>query len=207
MRKKRLKNRFCFHGYDCTLAVIARRVLLFDETTTARERFEQVWQPTDKFLEALRRLKPKRITCFAGSKWQFPEGSPGQCVNVYVVNPAREVEYLGTVFDRQAEANDRQQLLSRLDRDDPDQAALLRECGATAIIRDHRFCRIPSDTRHLTQSALTKAVRQFFRVKVPELATKPFVWLSTRIGHQLDREIAHAADQAAMNESLKPWGY
>lgn len=196
--------RFRHQGYDLTLAVVARRHLQFS-VVTHEQRHRRVWQPTDRFLNQLSRARPATVTCFASQPYHFPEDSLGTCVNVYAVNVKRQVAYLGTVFSRQAEADDRAAFVARLRDCDPDQADLF-DRGNTTIIRELCYCRIPSPALRLTTPTLTTAVQWYFETLAPPLAAAKIRWLSKNVGAELDRWMAGQAERTARKTSV-PWGF
>lgn len=194
----------CTHkGYDLTLAVVARRHLQFSVATHQKRR-ERVWNPTDRFLERMSRARPQQVTCFASQPYHFPNDSPGTCVNVYAVNQKLQAAYLGTVFSRQAEEDDRAAFVARLRDVDPDQAEVFSR-GVNTIIREVCFCRIPSPALRLTVAALTKAVQWYFEILAPRLTAANIRWLPKEVGAELDRWMAGQAKRLEKTSSV-PWG-
>lgn len=182
-----------FGGYHLDFAIAIRRTLIY-EPHNNDDLFEKVWQPTKVFLEKIAssvqgptsHTLPKTITCFLGKQYSFPQQSLGLCANLYIVNPAKEVAYLGTVFNEEARNIYLGHEILRLKMLDSDQAKILQNATQETIIKDRYFFRIIPAGGSLAYKKVNRSVKRVFPKK---LAKIPIIWLSKTQGIILDRKI------------------
>ncbi len=184
------------NDYDVTLAVIASRTLLL-EVHTNEERAALVWEPTQDFLDTLAITTPNELACFASEPYQFPQNSTGRCLNLYLVNDQKEIAMLGTLFTKQAAADDRAAEIDRLNIIAPDQAELLIQRDHTTIIRDRYFCKIPMQGEKIDEVEITEATRRYLCTFASSLADLPISWLPIETGAELDKKIWREAQRTA----------
>lgn len=170
-----------FQGFDISLAVYAHATLRPREPTakesTATERDLLVWQPMKRFMSSVVTLNPQEIVCFHNGIYEYPTDSGGECTDVYFVRQDKVIAYMGTVFSQQAEQAHREKWVEIYHlANRPDLAQLLLEREPTTIMMDRWFCRIPTVATHLSEEAVTAAVRHFLSRIAPTVAELPLQW-------------------------------
>lgn len=196
-------KKFIFDGYDLSLAVIHRRVWLYEYLNHSNEeRVELTWQPTKNFLEDMGIKNPKQIICFYGSQIHYPKKQGCAICYLYVVNSRKEVACIGTVFNATALTHYRKILSER-------EAIVFKKYDAKKIIRGNLpYCVIPSDREIINELVIIESAKKFFssfskKSPVAKLTNALICLLSAQKGAELENEILALAKKTATALSSK----
>ena len=183
-----------FNGYDLTLAVTAKRILLY-ETHSNEERAALIWKPTQEFFQSLAKQGPKQTIYFFGKQFQFPKKQNCICQNVYAANQANQVAYLGTLFNKYAIYHDRARMKGR-------SSNALKKIGMEKIVRDRFFCIVPANTKDIDEKSIITAIKKYLKcfsdaTLIPLLAESTICLLSAEKGELLNKQIIMEAKRVA----------
>lgn len=187
-------KKISFLEFDVTLAVRARQMLVFESRTLA-ESMQEVWQPTQKFLETLAKQKPKTL-CFIREKPYKVQNQKGWAVRCDIVCPKKKIAYIGTIVDRQRAVSIYKWLLEIFEKF-PDKIKGLRLHGPMTVIRWWLMCSIPVNSNILGEREIETGIRRYLNMFAPSLSGLPIAWLDKRKQEQIENFINKTAKQLA----------
>lgn len=186
-----------YNGYDITLAVEARRMLMI-EVHPLSECIELVYAPTQELIKQSSKTMAE-LLCFRGQPHVF-RGFKGFFVDIDMVLPEKRIVYLGRIINRK-QAQDLFEWHMRICQKSPDKVALLRKRGPMGITMERVGCKIPVDYPQLNNEALEKGVRRYMDAFIPQLGNLPIRWVSREKGEKFRQVIWEIAQKASIKQT------
>ena len=191
------QQEFRYKGYDITMAVKARQILVL-ETHLSAECVELVYKPTQEFLKE-NVGKMTELVCVRNPSYSYLNFK-GFSADVDIVVPYKKVAHLGTITTEEQAYDLFYWYLENFKRF-PHKIDALKKQGPMGIIRERIGCKIPIDSSRLNNKSLAEGVRRYMRTFVPELAELPIVWIHYREQRKISDAIWKAAKYAAIPQT------
>lgn len=218
-----MKKWFFTQGFDVTLAVQARRVIMM-ETHSVDECVNLVYKPTQDLLKKLVKKPPDSLMFMHRPPYRY-KGTSGFSVDVDVVMPDSKIAYLATIITR-AQAQSEFEFHKKAFRDILDaldvacsgqrfepieeyQAAvlyklsLLEQRGPMAIRREHVGCKVPVDSNRLCLASIADGVDRYLQTFAPKLLGIQINWMSSQEQKRLYEFIIKKAKETATPQTDK----
>ena len=181
---------------DISLAVEAWKTLWI-EASTNQVRADKVWLPTQQLLDEMAKNPPKKLTCFAGQYFMFPNDSNGIAVKLFFIGGKKHVAYLGTLMDPVANHVHRNREITRLSSINIKMAHKLANADLHAIMRSSTQLIIPADSDLLDTDTATRAVKKYLAIWSPKLCSCKIEWLKHKNGIEIAKAIRQQAEKTA----------